>query len=107
MFHIHFSVINYFKSKPKPQKDYIVYNKHLFGHKYLEVQFSRWGQMTDLFAITLDTAIKGQDHAGVRLHLDILGYGLVIDFHDNRHWDYENNTWEKYDENFDYRDITG
>ncbi len=107
MFHIHFSIKNYFKNKSKSQKDYVLYNKHLFGNKYLEIQLSHWGQISDIFSVTLNTAITGEDHAGIRFHLDILGYGFIFNIYDNRHWDYENHTWEKYDENIDYRDITG
>lgn len=106
MFHIHFSIKNYFKSKYTKQTDYVCIERHLFGHKHLEIQLSHWGQISDIFSITLNTEITGGDHAGIRFHLDLLGYGFIINFYDNRHWDYENHTWEKEDE-LDYRDYPG
>ena len=38
------------------------------------------------------------DHAGVSLWLGLLGFDVGLHFHDTRHWDYENNRWEVYDE---------
>ena len=38
------------------------------------------------------------DHAGVRLWLGLLGFDVGLHFHDIRHWDYENNRWEVYEE---------
>ena len=36
--------------------------------------------------------------AGVSLWLGLLGFDVGLHFHDTRHWDYENNRWEVYDE---------
>ena len=38
------------------------------------------------------------DHAGVSLWLGLLGFDVGLHFHDTRHWDYENNRWEVYEE---------
>ena len=38
------------------------------------------------------------DHAGVSLWLGLLGFDVGLHFHDIRHWDYENNRWEVYEE---------
>lgn len=38
------------------------------------------------------------DHAGVSLWLGLLGFDVGLYFHDTRHWDYENNRWEVYEE---------
>ena len=38
------------------------------------------------------------DHAGVSLWLGLLGFDVGLHFHDTRHWDYENNRWEAYEE---------
>ena len=38
------------------------------------------------------------DHAGVSLWLGLLGFDVGLHFHDTRHWDYENNQWEVYEE---------
>ena len=38
------------------------------------------------------------DHAGVSLWLGLLGFDVGLNFHDTRHWDYENNRWKVYEE---------
>ena len=38
------------------------------------------------------------DHAGVSLWLGLFGFDLGLHFYDTRHWDYENNRWEVYEE---------
>ena len=35
------------------------------------------------------------DHAGLTLELGLLGFSCHLIIHDNRHWNYENNYWEK------------
>jgi hypothetical protein len=37
------------------------------------------------------------DHAGISFTFGIRGlFWMNLNIHDHRHWDYENNTWEKY-----------
>ena len=37
------------------------------------------------------------DHAGLRTTLGLLGYSVEFHFYDTRHWNFETNTWVKYD----------
>jgi len=37
------------------------------------------------------------DHGGVHIMLGLFGYDIELHFYDTRHWNYETNTWEKYD----------
>lgn len=37
-------------------------------------------------------------HAGVSLWFGLLGFDVGLHLHDTRHWDYENNRWEVYEE---------
>ncbi|NBS67678.1 hypothetical protein EBT31_02030 [bacterium] len=37
-----------------------------------------------------------EDHAGIWLELDLLGYGAELRLYDFRHWDYENKCWHTY-----------
>ena len=37
-------------------------------------------------------------HAGVSLWLGLLGFDVGLHFYDTRHWDYENDQWEVYEE---------
>jgi hypothetical protein len=39
-----------------------------------------------------------QSHAGLTVELALLGYSLSFMIYDTRHWNYETNTWEVYDE---------
>lgn len=62
-------------------------------NKFFEIQFVK---CNDLFSKEFEWTIK-QDHAGVRLELGLIGYKAAFNFYDNRHWDYENNCWQKHD----------
>jgi hypothetical protein len=39
-----------------------------------------------------------QSHAGLELEAGVFGYCIQFTFYDNRHWDYENNCYELYQE---------
>ena len=39
-----------------------------------------------------------QDHAGLTLAAGLFGYSADFRIYDTRHWDYENNCWEVYEE---------
>ena len=41
------------------------------------------------------------DHAGVSLWLGLSGFDVGLHFYDTRHWDYENNRWEVYEEDLE------
>jgi hypothetical protein len=41
---------------------------------------------------------RKQDHAGLRIVLGLLGYGIHVTIYDTRHWDYENNKWTIYEQ---------
>jgi len=38
---------------------------------------------------------KKTDHAGFIFDLTIFGFSIMFIIYDNRHWDYDNNTWVK------------
>lgn len=62
-------------------------------NKFIEIQLMK---DAELFRKELEWTIK-QDHAGVRIELGLIGYKAAFNFYDNRHWDYKNNSWAKYD----------
>lgn len=35
-------------------------------------------------------------HAGWYFSIELFGLYISLSFHDNRHWDYDRNVWEKY-----------
>jgi hypothetical protein len=64
----------------------------IFKHKYWEIQVIKsdnWFRFE--FGFTIH-----QDHAGVNIELGLLSYEVHFTLYDNRHWNYEKNTWEVY-----------
>jgi len=76
------------------QIDYFGETWGLTKNKSLEVQLSRGGN--SLLGASLTFATHGRDHAGLMIELEFLRHFFIINLYDNRHWDYENNCWEKY-----------
>lgn len=76
------------------QWDYL-YDCHLFGHKYFEVQLGKWDDIDTNVRFSLTT--KG-DHAGIRFGIQIRRHMFHIDVYDDRHWNYEEDRWEVYEE---------
>lgn len=94
------------------------YIKRLFKHKCFEIEaysglisfanklfISIWNRevsfdITILYALFhFEFIIEWKtDHAGVSLWLGLLGFDVGLHFYDTRHWDYENNRWEVYEE---------
>ena len=40
---------------------------------------------------------RRRDHAGPNIELAIFGLMIMFNIYDNRHWNYDNNDWEKYE----------
>lgn len=76
-------------------KDYIEKTWKLGKNKCLEIQLSRGGNI--LLGASLNFAPYGRDHAGMMVEVSFLRHFFIINFYDSRHWDYENNCWEKYE----------
>lgn len=58
-------------------------------HKHLEINLER---NSDIIVLNLRITHR-QSHAGIFLNLAILGYSVLFNMYDDRHWDYENNCW--------------
>ena len=99
MFMFHFALKNPFKrSRIEPREtDYIMYDRKITANKAVEVQFSRW-EAYNIFEFVFDTIWFGEDHGGVGVSFEVLGYFFSAKIYDCRHWDYENHCWEKYEE---------
>lgn len=77
-----------------PQKDYVEKTWVLSKNKSLEVQISKWGMGYTL--IGLDFHIRPfQSHSGVFAEIQLLNMSLIINFFDNRHWNYSEGRWCK------------
>ena len=66
---------------------------HIIKHKYLELEFYK---DSSLLSVSFYWTIR-QSHAGLDIELGLLGYCVHSMIYDNRHWDYDNNCWQKYD----------
>jgi len=97
MFRFHFALKNPFKRARIEQVDYIEYDRKITANKAVEVQFSRW-EAYNILEFSFDTIWFGQDHGGIGFDFEVLGYFFSAKIYDIRHWDYENNCWEEYEE---------
>ena len=64
-----------------------------YKHWELQLMYYDW----NLFELNLNTHWKGEDHAGPKLDIGILGYQFAASIYDSRHWNENLNTWEVYD----------
>lgn len=76
-------------------------HKNLSDNKSFEWQTGYFG-WSNLFDFELDLIPFGRDHASVGFSLTILGFMVDCKVYDHRHWDYDTNSWEKYDEEANY-----
>ena len=76
--------------------DTIWYTSGSFSH-YKAWEFNGY-KTHDFIEIDFNFTTKG-DHAGLQIMIGLLGYAIEYHVYDTRHWDYENNTWEVYEEN--------
>ena len=75
--------------------NYIVKNWRITKNKNFEFQLCKAGSVYNLFGIELDTRFKRRHHAGFNFDLDLCGYVLILNLIDNRHWDFEHDTWDE------------
>ena len=86
--------------------------KQITNHKYLELQTYLYlypkftfnceiscfqylnFNLLNLFSIKVEINRK-QDHSGLYVNLNILGLNQSFNIYDIRHWDIENDCWEK------------
>lgn len=73
---------------------YVVDGPFFTKHKGWEFEIIKYSR--DLFKIHFAFTLRGCDHPGLKMTLALLGYSASLHIYDGRHWDYENNCWEKY-----------
>lgn len=76
--------------------EFFLFDKVIASHKALSVQVEHFN-WTSLFGLSFDFSPTGVDHAGLFVDFTILGLSVILNLYDTRHWDYENNCWEKID----------
>jgi len=71
--------------------------KKISKNKTLELQSGTW-HYWQYFDFTVRWN-RHTDHAGFNFRIELFGLYFMIDIYDGRHWDWENDCWEKYEEN--------
>jgi|688.fasta_scaffold177822_6 hypothetical protein len=65
-------------------------------NRTLEFQISFY--LKTLIGLRFQTAWRGRDHAGPEFEITLFGLTICLSLPDNRHWNYDKNTWYKYGE---------
>ena len=92
MINLHFSIVNpWYKENFK--------NIHcrsglITEHKAWEFQIIKYSYNVATFSFQWTVRT---DHAGLELEIGLFGYSASLKIYDTRHWNYTQNTWEKYD----------
>lgn len=90
--------ISFTYKKQKEAKDYVEKTWKVSTNKSLGLQITKWGSSWTLFCVDIIPSWY-RSHSGLLIELGLFGYSLIIDFHDNRHWNYYEGRWCKEDEN--------
>jgi len=69
-------------------------NATLSKYKALEIEIWQGAIQNNLGSLDIDTAWRGQDHAGPSLQVEFLGFKFHIKMYDIRNWNYQKGTWE-------------
>lgn len=83
-----------YKNK-KDTIDYFYGDWSISKNKAFSIQFSKFGY--DFVLIEVEFSYYPyQCHAGPKLIFGMIGYSLILNIYDKRHWDYDKGTWEEY-----------
>lgn len=83
--------------KHKKHIDYVVKTWSISKNKSLELQISKWGHSWTLFGIRISPSWY-RSHSGFEVELELFNYAMIVNFYDNRHWNYEEGRWCRDDE---------
>jgi len=67
--------------------------KTFLKNKFWENQINWCPQY--IFEIDINVCLKGKDHAGISISLNLLGLNIMMKMYDCRHWDNESNCWKQ------------
>lgn len=67
-----------------------VWSGKLFQHKFWELQAMR---THDIVMLKFELSTR-RDHSGLAAEIGLLSFNVSFTVYDNRHWDYEKNTWQ-------------
>jgi hypothetical protein len=77
-----------------PFRNHWVWSKKVTQHKVWEVQVSQYAY--NFLELQANLAWWGEDHAGPRITINILGLTLDICVYDTRSWDDVTNSWKSH-----------
>ncbi len=84
-------------TRPAEDKDYYIKEKKITKNKAFTIEISKFTHAFYLFGIDFTISFPGVSHAGIRLDLMFLKYGIYLELFDVRHWNYEDWKWEEYE----------
>jgi len=64
----------------------------LLKNKNLEIYFSLFHSLTDLFRLVFGYSLKG-DHHGLTMELSVLWFEIELNMYDGRHWNWKENRY--------------
>jgi hypothetical protein len=91
--YFNFTVYNPFCKKSYFKNLFFKFKESPFQNKGLEFELIKYTSV--LFKFELKIIFEGHDHAGPEFSIGAFGYEVVARAYDYRHWDYQNNRWEK------------
>jgi hypothetical protein len=94
---ISLKILNPFPFKQVEGKDFFYKDWSFTSNKSVELQISKFTPH-ELVNCSVDLHWWGNDHAGPELDLNFLGYMFNFKIYDHRHWNYEENRWETYED---------
>jgi hypothetical protein len=93
MIHFSFNITNPW-SKRKLTSITSKHGSTPWKHKFWEFDLTK---SRSILGINL-TISHRQSHSRFEILLGLIGYDLIFSFYDDRHWDYDNERWEKIDD---------
>jgi hypothetical protein len=98
MITFNFKISNPWSKSWATTNNFLLTDYRISRYKRLELQVSHWSNLGEIVSIHLDTDGLGwssmHDHAGPSFDLTILWFYVSVKLYDNRHWNYDNNRWE-------------
>ena len=73
------------------------FTKDLSKNKFLEIELISDTSVIFSFSINLTSR---QSHSGFSLDIGLFSHTIYIHILDKRHWDYDNDQWENYDQDY-------
>ena len=95
MIYLSFAITWPFKHDPEFYGDYLFKNWKLTKNKSIELQISKGGD--EIISGAFRLAFK-EDHAGLMIDLSLFRRSIYFQIYDNRHWNYEKNCYETYED---------